>query len=102
MIKPLLAVALFASFVGLVACGNDPGGTVGDACTETGSAAECGDGELCGGLSGFDSEAYCLKICTTDDDCDAGEKCSGTSGGSGQTCQPDDDATDDNGGGGGK
>jgi hypothetical protein len=83
----------------VAACGDDPGGTVGDSCDSIGNAGECETNEVCDSVSGFSAEAYCLRICDEQADCDQGEACNGVSGSSLKACHPkdgDDEPTDEN------
>jgi hypothetical protein len=86
--KLLSALPLVA--VWLVACGDDPGGTVGGPCDSIGNAGECETNEVCDSVSGFSSDAYCLRICDEQADCDQGENCNGVSGSSLKACHPKD------------
>ena len=79
-----------------VGCGSDPGGSVGASCESIGESSECAEDEVCDSVSGFASEAYCLRVCEQQSDCESGENCNGISGGSGKACQPKaDDETSD-------
>lgn len=96
----LLGLFLFGA-AALVACGDHPGGTVGAACSDVGSADECEPGEVCDEIDG--GEAYCLLRCGDHSDCDPNERCNGVSKDSGKACHPqdaddDDDPDDDEGG----
>jgi hypothetical protein len=90
----LTGCALFVLMgIAVVACGGHPGGTVGDACSEVGSAEECFDDEICEELSGYG--AYCLLLCDDHEDCDAGEQCNGVSGSNEKGCHPADDVDEE-------
>lgn len=101
-----LSLLLFVPVVVLFACGDHPGGTVGDACDTRGSSSECEAGYVCddvdwGGSSsdglGDDtgSGRFCLKRCDDHGDCDPSERCNGVSGDDGKACHPNDDSDDD-------
>lgn len=80
------------SFLALAsACGDHPGGSVGDACTDIGTPGEdagCAEDEICDSVSGFGDDAYCLRECTDQADCEENEDCNGISGSSGKACHP--------------
>ena len=63
-------------FVGLFACG---GADIGEECSEEGKAdSECVDEGVCGRDKA--GSLVCLKQCTNQAECGAGEECNGISG----------------------
>lgn len=86
--RSLVSLSLFALTVALAACGAHPGGSVGDACSNTGTNEGCAENEICDSVEGFGEDAYCLLVCDDQSDCEAGENCNGVSGASGKGCHP--------------
>ena len=80
VIPPLLLSTLF------VACGDHPGGSVGDICQTAGETVECEDNEICDTLDDFGP--YCLRQCSEHEDCEGGEQCNGVSGSNIKGCHP--------------
>ncbi len=68
----------------LVACGNSD---IGEDCDEEGRVGgECVDGAVCGKNNA--GSLVCLKQCTTQVECSAGEDCNGVGGTSLKGCRP--------------
>jgi hypothetical protein len=68
----------------IAACG---GGDVGDSCDAEGKAdSECADGAVCGKDNA--GALICLKQCTTQAECGAGEECNGISNTNLKGCRP--------------
>jgi hypothetical protein len=81
----LVGVALVV--MTLLACG---GADIGESCDEEGRVGgECVDGAVCGKSEGQSTGSLvCLKQCTTQVDCGAGEDCNGVSGTNLKGCRP--------------
>lgn len=70
-------------------CPPDPGGTVGDNCEDIGLNDECEDDEICDAVAdGYAFQAYCLRLCDSQDDCDPNEQCNGLTSANGKACHP--------------
>jgi hypothetical protein len=84
MLRMAISGAVVAAL--LIGCGGE--GEIGDECDESGQTEdECVDGAICTNES--DDANTCRKLCTEQEDCDAGENCNGISGSNLKSCQPD-------------
>jgi len=72
----------------LAGCGGHPGGTVGDACSLTGSSEECLADEICEDVEEEFGGPFCLARCEEQSDCAELEACNGVSGDNGKACHP--------------
>jgi hypothetical protein len=81
-----VAITTWCFIAGCFACGDHPGGTVGDPCESRGATDECASDEVCDATD--DGSLYCLQLCSDHDDCASGEACNGVSKGSLKACHP--------------
>lgn len=69
----------------MVACGGGDA-ALGEECGESGADGECAEGGICGKSDSHDA-LQCIKICTDQTDCAAGEECNGVDGSSIKGCR---------------
>lgn len=85
MRKVIASVVVVATV--LLACSSE--GKVGEECDESGKVdGECEDGLVCGQSADSSASLKCLKQCTDQSQCAAGEDCNGVSGTSIKGCRP--------------
>ena len=63
-------------------------GSIGESCSQSGAADECVAGAVCGKPSDGTTSLQCLKACTLQTDCAAGEDCNGVEGSTAKGCRP--------------
>ena len=61
---------------------------IGAACATSGADGQCAAGAVCGKPGDGSTTLACLKACTSQSDCGAGEECNGVEGSATKGCRP--------------
>lgn len=91
MITRTLFAAVFIGALLGVACSSsssDDKGAVGTTCSQSGGDGQCSGGAVCGKPSDGTTALQCLKVCTVQTDCPAGQDCNGVEGSTAKGCRP--------------
>lgn len=75
--KKLALLTMLTLFAALgAACSGEA--AMGEVCDEAGGEEDvCEEGAICGKNGDGTEDLYCIKVCTSDDDCAADEACNG-------------------------